>query len=194
MSAVNWKLSALRVNRAELPVIIEAARYGDSFAYDELVSRCYQPVLRFCASMGSPSDAHDLAQETFLRALKSTSITTEVTNLEAFMIHIARCVCADFIRELGKARQLHAAMKAYNAQEHMGTDEISSIECEQALTPLSPNMREAFVLTQLLGFSYEEVAQIVSAPIGTVRSRVSRARQILQLSQNSQALNLHTYS
>ncbi len=182
MSYVTWKLSAMRIKHAELPLIVEAARYGDSVAYNELVSRCFQPVRRYCSTMGSAHDAYDLAQETFLRALKSKSLTTEVTNLEAFMIYIAKNVCADYIREISKTRRLNSHNDYTNADHAIPEGETDYIECEELLNPLSSDMREAFVLTQLLGFSYEEVSKISEVPIGTVRSRVSRARDTLQSS------------
>ncbi len=183
MSDVNWKLSALRATRAELPLIIEAARYGDSVAYNELVSRCYQPVLRYCTTMGSHFDAHDLAQETFLRALKSTSLDTDVANLEAFMIHIARCVCADYVREISKTRQLHSAVCPHDTERAMTETDTTEIECVEMLSLLCDTMREAFVLTQLLGFTYEEASLIAKVPVGTIRSRVSRSREALQATQ-----------
>lgn len=187
MSGVPWKLSPLRAKRAELPLIIEAARFGDAVAYDELISRCFQPVLRYCSAMGSPADAHDLAQETFLRALKSKSVVTDVTNLEAFMIHVARYVCADYVREIVKVRQLHSQLEQKTLTHNTDEIETGDFEYEAMLSPLPDAMREAFVLTQLLGFSYQEVSDISKIPIGTVRSRVARARQLLQDSSKTYA-------
>ena len=185
MLVVKWKFSPMRAKSAELPQIIEAARYGDSTAYDELLSRCYQPVLRYCRSMGNISDAEDLAQETFLRALKSKPFNSEVKNVEAFMIHIARFVCADFIRELNKTRKLDSKIRSHR----IDLEEESEIdfEHEEILSALGEEMKEAFILTQLLGFSYDECAAIAEVPIGTVRSRVARARKTLQGSESLQA-------
>lgn len=180
MSDVKWRATALRASKAELPQIVEAARFGDSVAYEEMVNRCYKPVHSYCSAMGSGFDADDLTQETFLRALKSTVETKEILNLEAFMIHIAKCVCADFIRQISKTRAIHDFSVSSFHQESDTLRNSEQLEIEETLSVLCDSMREVFVLTQLLGFSYEECSAIASVPIGTIRSRVNRARSILQ--------------
>ena len=125
--------------------------------------------------MGDPFVADDLVQETFSRALKNTKSWVEATSVEAFMIHIAKCVCADYIRSVEKDRKV-TTLARINRQDHQDVDYtvLDITHC------LSSDQREAFLLTQFLGFSYEECAAIMGTAVGTVRSRVSRARAQLQ--------------
>lgn len=163
---------------------MEAAKFGDQTAYDELVRRCYMPVLRYCCVMGSPQDADDLTQETFLRALKNSKLDASIRSVEGFMIYVAGKVCIDYIRQRAKARTLHLDLsndlKHYPA-DNSSDQETSSIN-DYYLDSLNDDMKKAFVLTQIVGLSYGEVSELENVAIGTIRSRVARARLILKSS------------
>lgn len=166
-------------------MLIEAAQYGDQFAYEELLKRSYIPVKKYCSAMVSFEHADDLAQETFLRALKSKTSSENIESVEAFMIHIAKFVCCDFIKEKAKVRKINNRIRETSNLEFDTVDidliEIEADEeCEQILSLISENLREAFVLTQILSFSYEECSEMLQVPIGTIRSRVSRAKDSLR--------------
>lgn len=180
MSNMKWERSRRLNTCVALPQIIEAARYGDNTAYEEMVDRCYSPVLRYCKLMGSRSDAEDLTQETFLRALKSKSNFADINSLEAFMIHIAKYVCIDYVRQVSKTRRLHIELTSSKTNDDYIETFTEAFDFESMLSQLCPSKRNSFVLTQLLGFSYEDCSEIENVPVGTVRSRVSRARTILQ--------------
>lgn len=186
MSYMKWRLSTPLNTGVALPQIVEAARFGDNTAYEEIVNRCYPPVLRYCRLMGSRTDAEDLTQETFLRALKNKSNFTDIKSLEAFMIHIAKCVCIDYVRQVSKTRKLHTELASTNVNDRYGDASTEDFDIESMLSKLSQSKRDSFVLTQLLGFSYEDCSEIEKVPVGTIRSRVSRAREILQNQLGSQ--------
>ena len=166
-------------------MIVEAARYGDQNAMDELTRRTYDSVERFCSVMGSKQDSQDLAQETFLRALKGKVRMIETDNLEAFMISIAKCVCSDWIKAKNKTVQLYSNLKSNRISQSF-IDEIDM--SEQMLETLDLDAREIILLNVILGFSYQDCSDILGIPTGTVRSRISRAKDSLK--RNSKLGNL----
>src|SRR3954453_3182463 len=157
----------------QLRACVDAAREGDDVAVRELVRRTQPAIWRLCNVLGSPGDEEDLVQETYLRAFRSLSTYRGEAPIHAWLLSIARRVCADHVRGRVRQRRLLSAL----------TD---SVEDEWAPAPGNPTFgllgaidadrREAFVLTQVAGLSYDEAAVVLDCPVGTIRSRVSRAR------------------
>lgn len=156
--------------------LLEAAKYGDKHAFNKIIEQCYLPIKKYCAAMIDAQSSEDLAQETILRALKSKSIKSEVKSIEAFLIQIAKNLCFDLI----KHKQKIAKIYDHKNQHLENFDFESNEECERILSFIEIDLRESFVLTQLLDFSYEECSHILEIPLGTVRSRTSRAKLKLQ--------------
>jgi RNA polymerase sigma-70 factor (ECF subfamily) len=151
---------------------VEAAKEGDDVALAFLIRETQPAVWRLCAALGSAGVEEDLVQETFLRALKSlTSFRGEVP-IQAWILSIARRVCADDVRRRQRARRLADRLDRFAAKDTVLDDE----SVEELLDSLDPDRREAFVLTQVMGLSYQEAADVMQCPVGTVRSRVARAR------------------
>ena len=96
--------------------------------------------------------------------------------VQVWILSIARRVCADDIRRRSRRRRLMDRMSRYS-QEAVAHHEDASMD--ELLDALEPERRDAFVLTQVLGLSYQEAAEVMECPIGTVRSRVARARMDL---------------
>jgi RNA polymerase sigma-70 factor (ECF subfamily) len=88
---------------------------------------------------------------------------------------IARRTCADHLRATVRRRALQVRAAA-GAQEQAVADPSGVVGAAELLRRLRPAAREAFVLTQVLGLSYDEAAQALGVAIGTIRSRVARAR------------------
>ncbi|MFN8015848.1 MAG: RNA polymerase sigma factor [Acidimicrobiia bacterium] len=169
-------------SNASLPVLIEAAKYGDEVAYEELISRTYRSVKLYCSSMASPIEANDLAQEVYLRALKSKTPILHTNNIEAFMISIAKCVCADYLSAKKKSIKLTAKLS-----NERSNDSYEFYENGIDLSHLNDEQREVLLLISILGFSYQEASDILNIPIGTIRSRFSRAKETAK--QNLEATN-----
>jgi RNA polymerase sigma-70 factor, ECF subfamily len=150
---------------------VDAAREGDDVALGELVRRTQPAVWQVCATLGSASEEEDLVQETYVRALRSLPSYRGEAPVTVWLLSIARRVCADHVRQRQRQRRL-ADRLAVHAAADVGPPEHS----EDLLRVLDRDRREAFVLTQLVGLSYEDAAQVVGCPIGTIRSRVARAR------------------
>lgn len=158
-----------------LKPLLDAAVEGDNVAVAELVRLTQDRVYRLCCVLGSPGEEDDLVQETYLRALKSLSSHRGEATVQVWLLSIARRVCADHVRRRQRQRRLIDKLSRYTPSFHESAHEITP----DWLETLDPDRREAFVLTQLVGLSYDEAADVVGCPVGTIRSRVSRARSDL---------------
>jgi RNA polymerase sigma-70 factor (ECF subfamily) len=152
--------------------LLDAAREGDDHAVTELVRRTQPDVWRLCSALGSVGEEQDLVQETYLRALRSLASYRGDAPVRAWLLSIARNVCADHVRRRERQRRLIDRVRPHP----MDAVSPAHASIDDLLDTLSTDRREAFVLTQLLGLSYEEAAVALECPIGTVRSRVARAR------------------
>lgn len=162
-----------------------AAREGDDGAVTELVRRTQPAVWRLCRTLGSVGVADDLTQETFLRALRSLSAFRGEAPVQAWLLSIARRVCADYVRTTQRRRRLAERLRQLPAD--VPAPSPSSVE--ELVQRLDIDRREAFTLTQVLGLTYDEAAHVIGCPIGTVRSRVARARgDLLAALQQAEAV------
>ncbi len=131
---------------------------------------------RLCAHLGDRDAADDLTQETYLRALRALPTFRGDASVRPWLFTIARRVVADDIAARARRRRLQAHVtRSRHAPDHAG-----EVTTEALLAELDGERREAFVLTQLLGYSYADAAEVCACPVGTIRSRVARAREQLQ--------------
>lgn len=151
------------------------ARDGDPVAAAALVRATQAEVWRFVASLVDVSAADDLTQETYLRAFRALPSFEARASVRTWLFGIARRVCADHIRSTVRRRRLLNQAAAAHDPSPLA-DPSDSVGAAELLARLNPDQREAFVLTQVLGLSYAEAAESLDIPIGTVRSRVARAR------------------
>jgi RNA polymerase sigma-70 factor, ECF subfamily len=165
----------------ELTSLARAAGRGDRAALARLVQQTQGDVWRFCAHLVDPAAADDLAQETYLRAIPALGRFRGDAQLRTWLLAIARRVCAaEFgarTRDRELAARLATAPTAGLGQPPPEPDAQTTVDLLLAM--LDPDRRAAFVLTQLLGCSYAETAQVCDCPVGTIRSRVARAREDL---------------
>jgi RNA polymerase sigma-70 factor (ECF subfamily) len=150
------------------------ARAGDLDAAAVFVRACQGEVWRLCAHLGSPRDADDLTQETFARAFGSLHRFAGRSSARTWLLAIARRVCADAIRN----RRPSVPVAAPEPPDR-SSDPADSVSLRLLLASLEAPFREAFVLTQVVGLSYAEAAEVIGCPVGTIRSRVARARDAL---------------
>ncbi|WP_340380254.1 sigma-70 family RNA polymerase sigma factor [Streptomyces sp. SS7] len=163
-----------------------AARGGDPDAADHFVRALHGDVVRYVAHLsGDPQTAHDLTQDTFARAFGSLHRYEGRASARTWLLSIARRAVADSLRRAAVRPRIADAADWQTAVERSqpcglpGFDE--GVALLDLLESLPDERREAFVLTQVVGLSYEETAGFVGCPVGTVRSRVSRARATLEL-------------
>jgi RNA polymerase sigma-70 factor, ECF subfamily len=165
---------------------LAAAAEGDNVALGELVRQTQPAVWRMCSALGSTGDVEDLVQETYLRALKSLGQFRGDAAVQTWFLTIARNVCADQVRRRQRQRRLVQRISRYADQTPVGLPDHS---VEALLCDVPFDRREAFVLTQVLGLSYDEASEVVGCPVGTIRSRVSRAKaDMLDMVMRAEAL------
>jgi RNA polymerase sigma-70 factor (ECF subfamily) len=129
-------------------------------------------VWRFVAALVDTASADDLTQETYLRAFRGLGEFAGRSSARTWLLSIARHVCADHIRTVQRRRRLAAALP----EPVPVPDPAGLVGTLDLVRGLPEERREAFVLTQLVGLSYEEAAASCGVPVGTIRSRVARAR------------------
>lgn len=162
----------------ELTRLALAAGRGDRRALEAFVRRSQPDVWRLCAHLTDRGAADDLTQDTYLRALGALGRFRGDASARTWLLSIARRACADHVRRAVRRRSLLERVRGTVDAGTDGTtpDRTGEIDVDAAVAGLGADRRDAFVLTQVLGLSYEEAAAVCDCPVGTIRSRVSRAR------------------
>ncbi len=158
------------------------AATGDQAALARIIALTQRDIRRYTASHVNPTEADDLTQETFLRAIRTLPQFQGRSSLRTWLLVIARRTVIDHLRRRSTRPQLSPRddwqTVAEGAQPVSG-DFTETVVMELMLAGLTTERREALILTQVLGLSYQEAAEICLCPIGTIRSRVARAREDL---------------
>jgi len=153
-----------------------AARSGDPLAQAAFVRATQAEVWRFTAALVDAGSADDLTQETYLRAFRALPGFEGRASARTWLLGIARRACADHLRTVVRRRRLDARLAASARAETTTPDPAGQYGAADLLRRLPGDRRSAFALTQVLGLSYAEAAEVEGVPVGTIRSRVARAR------------------
>ena len=156
-----------------------AAGVGDAAAQAGFVRATQAEVWRFTAALVDTGAADDLTQETYLRAFRALPGFEGRSSVRTWLLGIARRTCADHLRAVVRRRRLDARLAAQACTDLPAPDPAHRLSTADLLGRLSEERRTAFVLTQVLGLSYAEAAAVEDVPVGTIRSRVARARDEL---------------
>ena len=158
-----------------------AAKAGDRAAATAFIAATQSDVRRFLAHLTDPGDLDDVSQETYLRAMKALAGYDARASARTWLLAIARRAAADQVR-LAMRRPRQSPAPDWTQAPH-GRDVVTFVDegvvMRRLLADLTPPFRDAFVATQVLGLSYAEAAEICDCPVGTIRSRVARARDEL---------------
>jgi len=149
-----------------------AAARGDAVAFADLVRATQADVWRTCAALVDTQSADDLVQETYIKAHRALPRFAGESSVRTWLIAIARHVCVDEIRSRSRQRRLLTSQPSRPSS----VEPTPGIELGLLVSALPADRREAFVLTQVIGLSYDEAAAVCKCPVGTIRSRVARAR------------------
>lgn len=158
-----------------------AAR-GDRAAAERFVSATRRQLHRLLNHLSSPAVAEDLVQETYLRAFAALPAYEGRSPARMWLLAIAKRVAADQLRAQGRRpRTSRTRDWVAEAEQHGATtpDHGRLVVLRRLVGELEPERREAFVLTQVVGLSYADAAQVCGCAVGTIRSRVFRAREDL---------------
>jgi RNA polymerase sigma-70 factor (ECF subfamily) len=162
----------------ELTSLARAAGRGDRGALARFVQQTQQDVWRLCAHLAGPAAADDLTQDTYLRATRALGTFRGDAPARVWLLAIARRACAAEIAARSRDKRLSARLAAEpgGALGQPPSEPGAQAIVDDLMAALEPDRRAAFVLTQMLGCSYAEAAAICRCPVGTIRSRVARAR------------------
>jgi RNA polymerase sigma-70 factor, ECF subfamily len=171
--------------------LLERARAGDSRAFGELIRPHVPSIRRFAYAFARRwSDADDLAQEALLKAFRAMPSYEGRASLGTWLYSVTRSVCYDHHRsKLARARNAEDPLDELG--EGAPASPLASPERQlearddaellwRALKALPAEFRVPLVLFEIEGLGYEEIASVEGVPIGTIRSRLSRARQQLR--------------
>ncbi|MFG3041367.1 sigma-70 family RNA polymerase sigma factor [Streptomyces sp. NPDC048330] len=160
------------------------ARDGDPAKADLFVRALHRDVWRYVAYLSADRQAaDDLTQEVFLRAIAALPRFQGRSSARTWLLSIARRTVVDSLRHAAARPRLSDRDDWQAEAEHTQPLGLPGFEDGVALAELLSSIpaerRDAFVLTQLLGLPYAEAAEAIGCPVGTVRSRVARARTSL---------------
>ena len=184
--------------------LIKRAQRGDSDAFEELVSPYETRIFAICLRiMGNREDALDCAQDAMLRIFRALGEYRFQAAFTTWLFRITTNVCLDALRrqKVRPSTSLDAMMdEGFSPPDPAASPEEALDEREsmravrEGIAKLPADMRAALVLRDVQGLPYEEVAQILHLNLGTVKSRISRARDRLRkLVLESQEQNAKSY-
>ena len=172
--------------------LIARFQNGDNYAFDLLVKRYKDPLMNFIFRfVGERNESEDIVQETFLRLFKNKHYYKEISKFSTWIYTIAGNLAKTELRKR-KRRKLFSISHYMSTEKDYDIPDISSSPemdtnsiitdkiIQSAIDKLSPKFKQVIILRDIQGFSYEEIAEIVNIPLGTVKSRVNRARLKLQ--------------
>ena len=175
--------------------IIAQVCAGDANAFEALVvayqKQVYNLALR---TVGNEEDAADMTQEVFLRAYRALGTFRGESKFSVWLYRLTTNVCIDFLRREKRrstlsmtvslddeegARQAELPDERYSPHRQAEQQELRE-EIERGLSALSPEHREVLILREIHQLRYDEIADSLSLDVGTVKSRISRARKQLR--------------
>lgn len=159
---------------SDLTALALAAGRGDRDANSEFVRRTCGAVWRACAGWVDPPSADDLTQDTYLRALPSLRCYAGTGSAISWLLTIARRVCAEEIQRRQRCRRIE--QRLVDLADGAARDASDRVSLLDALARLPRDRREALVLVAAADLTYEQAADVCGCPVGTIRSRVARAR------------------
>lgn len=177
--------------------LVKRSIQGDGQAFDELVAKYQNKVYALAFRyMGNEDDAYDMSQEAFIKAYRSLRSFKGESSFSTWIYRIATNVCLDEIRRRkrrvvplsldeplatldGEEMEREIADITLSADYVYEQKELSQT-IQLLLDEMKPEHKTAIVLRDIMELSYEEIAGVLNCSIGTVKSRINRARSIFQ--------------
>lgn len=155
---------------------VARVRQGDELAMSALVGKHRQRLVHVAANLlRDAHEAEDVSQEAFIKAFREINRLREDRAFSGYLYRICVRLCMDRLR----ARKAEPS-EFDVAMESKGEQVENRVVIERLLTKLTPDLRITIVLREVEQFSYEEVAEAMNVPVGTVRSRLHSAREKLR--------------
>lgn len=157
------------------PRTVQRARRGDLLAFEDLVREFQADAFRFAWHLTRDRQlAEDVTQEAFLRAFRFLGGFRGDRKFGSWLFSIVRNCAMDALRRANRPES------PWDERVPRGVaDSSARVELEAALRAVSSEHREAFLLVEVFGLSYQEAADVLHLRVGTVKSRMHRARQAM---------------
>jgi RNA polymerase sigma-70 factor (ECF subfamily) len=161
---------------------VQAARAGDRAALDTLLRRHYDRLYALCRRMtGDSADAADACQEAMIAIVRGLPAFDGRSAFGTWAYRVATNACLDELRR--RRRRPEPGLPEGSAEVASPLDQVEAsttrVDLDRALQSLPADFRAAVVLRDVGGLSYEEIAEALQIPPGTVRSRIARGRSAL---------------
>lgn len=154
---------------------------GDHSAFEELVIRHQKILLNFFARMGAQSECEDLVQNTFVQLYQYRDRYQATAKFTTFLHVLAYRVWADLGRKKLRREKLAVFLRvAAESTETASQEPHPGMDVQAALDKLSPKLRDVVVLHFYQGLPYQEIADVLKIPLGTVKSRLNLAINALR--------------
>lgn len=172
--------------------LIARFQQGDEYAFDQIVRRYKDPLLNFIYRfVGDSIEAEDIVQDTFYRVYKNKHYYKEVAKFSTWIYTIASNLSKTELRRRRRRKFFSIHNDSSTEKDYELPDDSKNPEAkvnsrvtekiiQKAISKLPPKFRQVILLRDVQEFSYEEIASILKVPLGTVKSRVNRARLRLQ--------------
>ena len=184
MSACTFRLTKTYEENGHLPTdgeLVKQARKGDMEAFHLLVDRYASYLFALAASLlGNQADAEDVVQECLMGAFRGLHGFRQQSSVKTWLTAILIRQASAFRRSRSLWRRLGPLKEQAPAVASQGPRSDSRLDVREAIAALPQEFRQAVVLRELHGLSYEEIAQALGVPRGTVESRLFRGRRLLR--------------
>ena len=176
--------------------LIQRCLTGDQAAWESIVRTHWRKVFNIAYKfVGKHDEAEDLTQDVFLKIFKSLNTFDRRANFQTWLISVSRNLCIDHYRSVRKERETvnreidpdHLSPAATTTSPYAELEQRDRVKLlRQALDKLAPTLRTAVMMRDIQEMSYQEIADTLSLPEGTVKSRINRGRT--ELARQIQAL------
>lgn len=174
--------------------LVEQVRHGDKQAFDLLVQKYQFKILKLVNRyVNDPSEAMDVAQESFIKAYRALDkfrgdsafytwlYRIAINTAKNHVVSQSRRIIETDVETVDMEQTLTKGnLKDYSAPEKILLDDEIEHAVYEVIAHLPKELRTAITLRELEGMSYEEIAGIMACPVGTVRSRIFRAREAIE--------------
>lgn len=169
----------------ELFNLISKAKTGDKESFALLIKRYKDSVFRYAYGMlANRMDAEDVSQDAFIKAFYSLPKLDNIYAFSSWLMRIVSNLCYDRIQK----RKKESMISDDFIQTQIANSNIEQTDLrmtiKEAMNKLSPEHREAVLLRDVEGYSYDEIAGMLHIPLGTVKSRINAARLTLRKEMN----------
>jgi RNA polymerase sigma-70 factor (ECF subfamily) len=188
------RILGVRTERECDQLLVERVQSGDKRAFDVLVSKYQRRLMRLVSRLvHDPAEAEDVVQETFIKAYRALRHFRGDSAFYTWLYRIGINTAKNFLVTQGRRTPTSTDADAEQAEAFDDGDNLRDINTPEsmlaskqiaetvnaAMDLLPLELRTAIVLREIEGLSYEEISDIMACPIGTVRSRIFRAREVI---------------